>query len=567
MKIQPPSFALRRLFLCASLAASALPYALSHAAPVAPVAISPVAPRPKLVVVLVVDGLPAEQVVRYREQFQGGFKRLLNQGASFANAHQAHGITFTAVGHSAILTGAYPYQHGIISNGWIDAQSGQYMYCTQDKRYQYIGAEQTEAADGTSPANLRVSTLGDELRYANDAAKVIAVSGKDRGAILLAGKTGTAYMYMGKTGNFASSTYYMQNHPQWVENFQAGKPQDRFYDASWCLSRNESAYAQDVKQASDIVASAACKNKAFEGRYVSDSGKPDKTYYEQLRTGPYLDQLTLEFARAAMVGEQLGQRGGKMPDVLAVSLSSHDYVNHEFGPESAKSHDHLLQLDRLLGEFFAFIEQRVGLDNTLVLLTADHGFPNTPEFAKERHFDAGRINSKTMMASLNQHLAEKFGVEKLLFAGSAPNFLLNQKLIAQQGLKREEVEQTAARFLLGVEGVADVFTRSQLENGNLPDNRITKLMQRAWHKQVSGDLLVVTKPYWYFGSEAKGTSHGSPYAYDTNVPLLMMGKPWIKPRSYGQYAEVVDIAPTLAFLLGLRPPAASEGRVLVEMLR
>lgn len=522
--------------------------------------------QPKLVVVLVVDGLPMEQVLRYRAQFQGGFKRLLTQGAWYGDAHQAHGITFTAVGHAAILSGAYPYQHGVISNGWIDPQTMQSVYCTQDTNHRYLGGEQTQASDGTSPANLRVSTLGDELRYASgNQSKVITVSGKDRGAILLAGKSGSAYMYMDKTGNFASSSYYMKEHPQWVQRFAKAKPQDQFYGKPWCLALPEQAYARDVGE--PLVAQAACKNKAFDGTFASASGKPDANYYADLKTGPYVDQMTLAFARAAVEGENLGKNGAQVPDLLGVSLSSHDYVNHGFGPEHKKSHDHLQQLDRMLGEFFSYLDQQVGIDNTLIVLTADHGFPNTPEFAAARHFDANRLDSKKMMAALNSHLKDQFGTDKLLAAGSAPNFLLDHKLIAQKNLKFEEVEQAAARFLLGFDGVANVYTRSQLENGALPATRQAKLMQRAWHRQVSGDLMVVTKPYWYFGSGSDGTSHGSPYSYDTNVPLLWLGKPWIKPGAYGQYAEVVDIAPTLAHLLRVRPPSAAEGRVLVEALR
>ena len=201
---------------------------------------------PKLVVVMVIDGLPAEQVQRYRDQFgPGGLRRLLEQGASFTDAHQAHGITVTAIGHSAVLTGAYPYRHGIIGNNWI-AADGKQVYCTEDTRYHYID-EETDPHDGTSPANLRVDTLGDQLRYATgNRSKVVTVSGKDRGAILLAGKTGTAYMFMDKTGDFASSTYYMDKHPAWVERFRAAKPQDRYYAKSWKPLLDDKAYADDA---------------------------------------------------------------------------------------------------------------------------------------------------------------------------------------------------------------------------------------------------------------------------------------------------------------------------------
>jgi len=525
------------------------------------------ASKPKLVVVLVVDGLPQEQIQRYRDQFgEGGFKRLLTQGAWYSDAHQAHGVTLTGVGHSAVLTGAYPNQHGIIANGWIDTTTLANVYCTEDANHTYLG-EETKPGDGTSPANLKVNTVGDELRYATgNQSKVIAISGKDRGAILLAGKTGTAYMMMKKTGNFATSTYYMKNYPTWREQYIAGKPQDKYYGQRWNLLLDEKAYANDVKD--DVVIPGVKRaNDRLPLIYSSQSGTPDAEYYENLFTGPYIDEMSLAFAQAAVDGEKLGNNVAGATDVLGISLSGHDYVNHRWGPESRMSHDHLQRLDRMLAKFFAYLDKKVGMDNTLVLLTADHGFPNTPEFARENNLDAARIDSSKMMTALNQHLQDKFGLDKLAKKFSSPTVLLDYKKFESKGLKREELENAVAEFALKYPGIADAFTRTQLENGRLPNSRIATLMQRAWNRQVSGDVALVVKPYWYFSSSDRGTSHGSPYPYDTNVPLMIMGKKWIKPGAYGQEAAVVDIAPTLAHILRVRPPAGSEGRILVEALK
>lgn len=545
------------------IAAASLALQAAHAAPAAPTAAST---QPKLVVVLVVDGLPNEQVQRYRDQFgQGGLRRMLDQGAAFSNAHQAHGVTVTAIGHSAVLTGAYPYVHGIIGNNWIDPVTKKSVYCTEDSNYTYIG-EETQASDGTSPAKLKVNTLGDELRYATGSkSKVITVSGKDRGAILLAGKTGTAYMYMEKTGNFASSTYYMQQHPEWATRYLATKTQDRYYGKTWSALLPAAAYDGDAPE--ELNAPKAGGHNRLPYSYYSESGEIDAGYYASLRVGPYLDQLTLDFARAAVEGENLGRNPAGVPDLLGVSLSAHDYVNHAFGPESKLSHDHLQRLDRMLADFFNYLDKRVGMDNVLVVLTADHGFPNTPEFAKTQHYDAGRLDGSKLMAALDKHLEEKFGVPKLVQAWSLPNIHLDYKLADQNKLKREDVENAAAQYLLAQDGIVDTFTRTQFESGAVQGTHLNTLMRRAWNRESSGDLMVIAKPYWYFGSGTSGTSHGSPYAYDTNVPLMIMGKRWIKPGAYGQYAEVVDIAPTLAHLLRLRPPAGSEGRVLVETLR
>jgi len=548
------------LFTCAALLA---PLAQSaHAAPRTVQARAGEADAPKLVVVMVVDGLPAEQLQRYRGQFgQGGLRRLMEQGASFTNAHQAHGITVTAIGHSAVLSGAYPYRHGIIGNNWIDA-NGKLVYCTEDERYRYIGEETTEH-DGTSPAKLRVDTLGDQLRYASgNRSKVVAVSGKDRGAILLAGKTGTAYMFMDKTGDFASSTYYMQQHPAWVERFNGAKPQDRYYAKSWKPLLPESAYLDD---APDPEPSLKSPNR-FPFTFYSESGAPSADYYTRLKASPAVDELTLDFARAAIEGEQLGDRAGTT-DLLGISLSGHDYVNHAYGPESRMSHDHLQQLDRRIADFFTYLDKRIGMDNVLVVLTADHGFANTAEFSQSRRIDAARIDPKPLMAKLDAALSDRFKIGGLVKNSYLPEVYLDYAAIERQGLARADVENVAARFLLAQPGIADVFTRTQLEAGVASKSRVATLMQRAWNRQLSGDLMVVTAPYSSFGSGDSGATHGTPYNYDTNVPLLLMGGRWIRPGAVAQYTEVVDIAPTLARILHLRPPAAAEGRVLSEALR
>jgi predicted AlkP superfamily pyrophosphatase or phosphodiesterase len=518
---------------------------------------------PKLVVVMVIDGLPSEQVQRYRDQFgPGGLRRLLEQGASFTDAHQAHGITVTAVGHSAVLTGAYPYRHGIIGNNWI-ASDGRQVYCTEDTRYHYID-EDTDAHDGTSPANLRVDTLGDQLRYATgNRSKVVTVSGKDRGAILLAGKTGTAYMYMDKTGDFASSTYYMDKYPAWAERFRAARPQDRYYAKSWKPLLDDKAYADDAPYPE---ATPSNPNR-FPFTFYSETGKPAADYYLRLKKSPVVDALTLEFAEAAVDGEQLGNNPKGATDLLGISLSGHDYVNHAYGPESRMSHDHLQQVDRQIAKFFAFLDKRVGMDNVLVVLTADHGFANTAEFAQARHMDALRVNPKTLLANLDAALAERFGTANLVKTSLLPDIHLDYAAIERRGLARVDVENAAARFLLAQPGISEVFTRTQLEQGLAAKSRLGTLMQRAWNRQLSGDLLVVTTPYTIFSSGTSGASHGTPWQYDTSVPLLIMGKRWIRPGEQAGYAEVVDIAPTLAQILHVRRPAGAEGRALTEALR
>jgi hypothetical protein len=551
------------LITCAVLLAPALAPAAAGGKPATAGQVVAQVKPPKLVVVMVIDGLPAEQVQRYRDQFgPGGLRRLLEQGASFTDAHQAHGITVTAVGHSAVLTGAYPYRHGIIGNNWI-APDGRQVYCTEDTRYRYLG-EDTDEHDGTSPANLRVDTLGDQLRYASgNRSRVVTVSGKDRGAILLAGKTGTAYMYMDKTGDFATSTYYMDRYPAWAERFRAAKPQDRYYARSWKPLLDDKAYADDAPYPEATTANT----NRFPFTFYSESGAPAADYYARLKTSPAIDELTLDFAEAAVDGERLGSNPAGATDLLGVSLSGHDYVNHAYGPESRMSHDHLQQIDRRIAQFFAFLDKRVGMDNVLVVLTADHGFANTAEFARAQHADALRVNPKTLLDKLDGALAERFGAGKLVKTSLLPEVHLDYAAIERRGLARADVENVAASFLLAQPGIAEVFTRTQLERGVAATSRLGTLMQRAWNRTLSGDLLVVTTPYTIFGSGTSGASHGTPWQYDTSVPLLIMGRRWIRPGEQAGYAEVVDIAPTLAQVLRTRRPAGAEGRVLTEVVR
>jgi predicted AlkP superfamily pyrophosphatase or phosphodiesterase len=518
---------------------------------------------PRLIVVIVIDGLPQEQVLKYRDQYvSGGLNLLLRKGAWFGNAHQAHAVTLTAPGHTAVLTGAYPYQSGIIANEWTDPGTLEETYCTGDPAHKYIG-EETRKLDGTSPANLRVSTLGDELRYANGGqSKVLTVSGKDRGAILLAGKTGTAYMYMDKSGRFASTTYYMKEHPRWWESYYSKRPQDRWLGKTWAPALAQSAYDRSIPDGQPWFPNYRGMGNHLPFVLPGAGGKPG-AYYGAMMGTPYGDLATLDFARAAIDGENLGRNPAGATDLLGISLSTHDYVNHSFGPESRESQDHLLHLDRALASFFDYLAARFGPDKLLIALTADHGFLNVPEYALSRGFPGMRIDSKNLVAELNEQLAARFGEGTYALGFSYPTIILDRNLIAEKSLDPAQVETAAARIVAAYPGIAAVYTRTQLEGGALP-GRLGLLVQRAWNRQLSGDLYVVQRPYAMFGANV--ATHGSPYAYDTNVPLMLYGPPWIKPGSYASYTEVVDLAPTLAFLLGTRPPSGSEGRVLTEIL-
>ncbi len=548
-----PLPALSALLLFAACASPLVAAAAPAPAP------SPAA-APRLVVFLVVDGLPQRQVLAYRSQLApDGLARFLDRGAWFANAHYGHAYTVTAPGHASMLTGTYAYRHGIIGNEWRDPRSGEDTTNTADERHVYIG-HKTGRLDGTSPKNLRVETVGDMLRRADARAKVIGISGKDRGAILPAGKTGTAYIYMQATGAFASSTYYMPRHPGWVEAFNAAKPADRWFKQAWKpVLDDPAAYAASLPDEQPWF--------SVPGKLPMTMGaaqdKPDAAFYSALLRSPFVDAMALDFARAAIRGESLGQ--DEVPDILAISLSGHDWVNHAFSAESRLSHDHLLQLDRLLQAFFRDLDAMVGKDRYLAVLTADHGFMPAPEVSLAAGRDAGRLNGSQVLARVNAGLSAIFGAGTWVRFFSASAVALDRELIAARGLDRLAVQEQARRLLLKEAGIAAVYTGDELAANAGPAGPEAPLfgaMRKSWFAGRSADLQVALKPYWMLTSSKTGTTHGSPHAYDTNVPLLFWGPNWIGAGAREARVEISGVAPTLARILRVPAPPASEGSLL-----
>jgi predicted AlkP superfamily pyrophosphatase or phosphodiesterase len=532
--------------------------------------------RPKLLVLVVIDGLPMRQVTGYRDQLApGGFARFLDHGRWFADAHYAHGHTVTAAGHSVMLSGAYPQRSGIISNEWRDPATGDPVYNTGDSAYVYLD-NPTAPLAGTSPRNLKVETLGDVLRTRSPASKVIGISGKDRGAILPAGHKGTAYMFMGETGQFTSSTYYMAALPQWVKDFNAAKPADAFFKKTWVplLPGYDCPQAAALPPPTGAAPACAYARSVPDGQtwqIASGNGNrlpaiigdkmdaPGPRFYGNILPSPFGDELTLAFARAAVKNEQLGQRD--VQDILSVSLSSHDYINHAFGPESRLSHDHLLHLDRYLQGFFQFLDKEVGAGNYVLALTADHGFTDTPEWAATQGRDAGRFTSGPSLAAVNGALAAKFGVDKLARAFSAAGLLLNDKLAAERGLNFADVQAAAREELLKLPGVAEVFTREQLL-GTDTTTPYLEAMRKSFDPTRAAQLQIVLKPHWIQSYRPGGSTHGSPYRYDTHVPLLFWGPGYVGQGEMKAPVEIADLAPTLAAIAGLPAPAQAQGRDL-----
>lgn len=514
--------------------------------------------RPQLLVLMVVDGLPMRQVTGYRDQLAAdGLARFLDRGRWFSDAHYGHGHTVTAAGHAVMLSGAHPQRTGIISNEWRDPATGAPVYNTGDAAHTYLD-NPTAPLAGTSPRSLKVQTLGDVLRTRSPASKVIGISGKDRGAILPAGHLGTAYMYMSETGQFSSSTYYMPALPAWVKGFNAGKPADAFFKKTWAPLLPESAYARSVPDGQSWQIASGNGNRL--PAVIGDkTDAPGPRFYGNLLASPFGDELTLAFARAAVTNEKLGQRG--VQDILSVSLSSHDYINHAYGPESRLSHDHLLHLDRHLQAFFQFLDKTVGAGNYVLALTADHGFSDTPEWALTQGRDAGRFASAPSLAAVNAALASRFGVDKLARDFSAAGLLLNDQLAAQRGLDFAALQAATREELLKLPGVETVFTREQLLGDDVATPYLAA-MRKSFDPTRAAQLQIVLKPHWIASYRPGGSTHGTPHRYDTHVPLLFWGPSFVGRGEISTPAEVADLAPTLAAVAGLPAPAQSQGRDL-----
>lgn len=507
--------------------------------------------RPRLVVLLVVDGLPQRQVEVSRAQLApDGLARFLQRGASFANAHFGHWYTVTAAGHAVIATGAYPDRTGIVGNEWRNATTGALEYCAGDPAHAYLGHEARGLA-GTSPRNLRVETVGDVLRAQEPAAKVIAISGKDRGAVFLAGHKGTAYAYQPSTGSFASTTYYMKEHPRWVADFNAAHPADRHFGAEWKPLLADGEYGKSLPDGQRWFARGGRLPKR------AGEGRPGPAFYAELLAFPFFDQLTLDFARAAIAGEGLGEDSA--PDILAVSLSTHDYVNHAYGAESRISHDHLLHLDRALQDFFRHLDEKVGADRYVAVLTADHGFAPALEYMATLGQAGGRFNPAQAIARLNRGLG-RFGSGPFVRHISARTVGIDRGVTAARGVAFDAVAEQVRRLLLEDPAVAAAYTRAELEGRTRMGEPFFEAVLKGWHREVSGDVAFVLKSHWAHGNEVH--SHGSPHPYDTHVPIALYGPAWMTPGQRDQRVDVADIAPTLARLLGIPPPPAAEGKPL-----
>ena len=541
--------------------------------------------RPRLVLLIVVDQFRYDYLERFDDLFApNGMKRLVRDGASWAQSNYDHMPTYTAPGHGTMMTGAYPAESGIIGNEWLDRASGKRVTSVSDESVKLLGGNPTDAA--SSPSRLMTSTVGDELRLAtNDRAKVIGISVKDRSAILPAGRhANAAYWFSITTGAMVSSTYYFNQLPAWVTNFNAAKRADKYFGAKWerLLPEGEYLKRAGVDNPSWEKVSASGDTNSFPHTITGGLTAPGRNFYIALDYSPFTNDILASFAQDAIVNEQLGQDNDT--DVLTVSFSANDYVGHRFGPYSQEVMDVTLRTDRSIATLLDFVDARVGLANTLVVFTADHGVSPIPEHAAALGLGGGRVQFRDVMGKIRAAISARYNPQGKLpdpsldyllrfnEGAAAREWFINSTIyfnydaLKRDGVNLEEFSQVVVSAALTVPGIARCFSRLQLLRGATSvTDPIERRVLHGFYPSRSGDVVMVAEPFKYIAETITAT-HGSAYSYDTHVPMIIMG-PGVNAGRYLEAASPADIAPTLSALLRITAPTNSTGRVLIEALK
>lgn len=524
--------------------------------------------RPRLVVMIVVDQMRFDFLDRFKTHFgSGGFRRLMDRGAFFANANYIYAPTYTAPGHACVFTGSDPEFNGIVGNSWYDRDSGQERVMVQDDNAKLVTSYGTWSyTKTTKPASPRIligSTIGDQLRMSDGyKSKVIAMSMKDRAAVLPGGKDPNgAFWFDASSGSFVSSDYYVQELPSWVDKFNASRGPNRFFGKVWDRTLPPDAYSETEA----VTPTTAGSPLGRHFPYTIDGGldSPGEDYYKAFIYSPFASEYLADFAKAAVDGEHLGE--DQYPDLLAISFSTPDYVGHAYGPDSEEIEDTYIRLDRTLADLFDYLDSKVGLSRVVVALTADHGVTPVPQYMSLNHFDAQTIEPEKCRDAVTKALSAKFGEGKWVLDIINDQVYLDRNLMAQQKADPAEVERVAGNALLTVPGIATFFTRTQIMSGQMPSGFAGQHVSNGFNPVRGGDVWLVTNPFWFIGEGPIATTHGSVYDYDTHVPVVLMG-PGIRHDRYFTDCSPSDITPTIAALLHIEPPPNRVGRVLVEAL-
>lgn len=517
--------------------------------------------NPKLVVGIIVDQMRYDYITRFYGQFgDDGFKRLVNEGFNCKNNHYNYAPTTTGPGHTSVYTGTTPATHGIIGNNWYDKTTGEDVYCAGDDNYESVGTDSD--AGKMSPHRMGVTTITDQLRLATQMrGKTIAIAIKDRGSVLPGGHTANAaYWFQGsEEGKFITSTFYMPKLPKWVDDFNSSNAAEK-YKKPWPTMKPIASYME-----------SGTDNNAYEGRF---EGEQAPTFphdlpklwdangkFSMLSATPYGNSLTADFAIAALDGENLG--ADNIPDFLAVSFSSTDYVGHKYGVNSKEIQDVYMRLDEDLGRLFKTLDQKVGKGEYTVFLTADHAGMDVAAYLKDSKIPAGNITWEDSKPKFDEFLKYTFGTTDVVKIFSNYQFFLDLNVVKNLDMSFKEVQEAIAAEVLTYESVEHVYTAHQMWQNEYTMG-IPHLIQNGYNQKRSGDVIVVLKPDYVSYSDT-GSTHGSPYNYDTHTPLLFYGK-GIKKGSTSVRTEIPDIAATMASLLGIAFPSGATGNPIVEVL-
>jgi predicted AlkP superfamily pyrophosphatase or phosphodiesterase len=524
--------------------------------------------RAKLTVVISIDQFRADYLRRFQRFFgPGGFNLFLERGANFTETHYEHSVTHTCPGHAVILTGSYANRNGIIANSWYSEAARKSEYCAADTLAKIIGA----ATEGRSPRNLLDSTVGDRLKTTTGgSSRVVAIAGKDRSAIMLGGHLADAAYWIEDT-LVVTSTYYMPELPAWVTRFNASGNISRFFDATWDRILPPAAYASVGPDDVDAEESPAGMGRTFPHELSAGRSSP-RNFVAAFETSPFENEVLVDLATEAVIQEQLGR--DSVPDLLALGFSANDLVGHSFGPDSHEVMDITVRTDRVLQRFFNFLERQVGLDSVIIVLTADHGVSPLPEVLRRQNpgTQAARFDPSAIGAAAERALRARFGAPRrpgylrspnwIMYQGW-PSLYLNLAGLEDRRISLEDAERIAKEAVEKVPGVARAITATALRRQR--SQGIHSRAELSFHPARSGNVFFELAPYLLPETHSVGTTHGSPWVYDTHVPMLWFG-PGIAPGTFTGAVGVAAIAPTLSALLGIPPPAGSSGRILRELV-
>ncbi len=516
--------------------------------------------KPKLVVGIVVDQMRQDYLLRFSEKYtDNGFKKLMKDGTVAYNAHYNYIPTNTGPGHASVYTGTTPSMHGIISNSWYERSINSGLYCVEDPNQKVIGGD--EGAGDVSPVNLVTTTMTDELKIStNFQSKVIGVAIKDRGSVLPAGHNpDCAYWYDSESGNFVTSTYYRNDLPSWAEKFNKERRPAKYMKGNWELSLPLSSYTESRSD-----------ENTYE-RVFDDNEKPTFPYdlaalskkssaNNVIRGTPYGNTLTLDFALAAIEGEEMGK--DPITDFLAISFSSTDYIGHQFGPYSVEIEDTYLKLDAEIARLLKYLDEKIGENQYTVFLTADHAVVANPQFLVDNKLPGGYANGGEIKNAIESALIDNFGEGEWITNTSNNQVYLNHEYLRSQKVKRIDLLEAIKYNLLKIDAIANVYFPGELgTSGALLSN----LLNNGYNAKRSGDLIYITKPGYLGGKPGdRGTSHGSGYTYDTHIPILFYGKD-IPAKSVYRKVDITDIAPTVSMLLKITLPASATGNPITEI--